>query len=309
VSRRPATLFRGSELPRLLLLGAIVLAGWPMILLFSHPQAAEPPPPPSVPVERITKIVPDESIAFQAVVDKDLILSRESAAYATLLQRTRETPPRELAAQARRDVFWAQLWERPKAYRGVPIHFEGTVKKVLTYGVGPAMSPKGRLYDVWFYSDENRSFPYVIVVEDPPPGLVIGYELNLRASFDAYFFKLLKYRAGDTDRGAPMLVGRMTLAPRQADAPGPMVEVRDFTQKHGVALLIAALMGYVTLRLVFQIRKALRPASTGSTYRTIGEALPPEELADWLRNLPEHVAEPEHHDDDAPPGPRTENDR
>ena len=306
-------MFRGSEFPRLLLLAGIVLAGWPMVLLFAHPQEGDPPPPPSVPVERITKVVPDESVEFQAIQDKDFVLPRESAAYATLLQRTRETPPKELGSQARRDVFWTQLWERPQAYRAVPIHLEGTVKKVLTYEVGPAMSPRGRLHDVWFYSDENRSFPYVVVVEDPPPGLVVGYELNLRASFDAYFLKLLKYQAGDTARAAPMLVGRMTLAARQAEPPGPMVEIRDFTQRNGLSLLIGALLGYVTLRLVFQIRKALRPAQVLSAFRTTGAALPPEELADWLRNLPEHVAETETQVDgeDPPPhpGPRTEDDR
>ncbi len=174
------------------------------------------------------------------------------------------------------------------------------------------MSAKGRLYDVWFYSDENRSFPYVVVVEDPPTGLVVGYELNLRASFDAYFFKLLKYQAGDTTRAAPMLVGRMSLAARQAPAPGPMVEIRDFTQRNGLSLLIAALLGYVTLRVVFQIRKALQPAQNVSFYRTTGEALPPDELADWLRNLPEHVAEAETETQEDEPPPhldsRTEDD-
>ncbi len=179
----------------------------------------------------------------------------------------------------------------------MPIHLEGTVKKVLADEVGHAMSPKGRVFSVWFYSDENRSFPYVVVVEDPPPGLVVGYELNLRATFDAYFMKLLKYQAGDTTRAAPMLVGRMNVLPAQAEAPGPMVELRDFTQKHGLAILIVLLLGYVTLRVFFQVRKALTRPSSASAFRTSGEGLPPEEVAEWLRNLPEHVAEPE---DDAP---------
>jgi hypothetical protein len=269
-----------------------------MVIVFSRPQAVEPPPPPSVPVERITKIIPDESLEFQAVRDKDVILPRETAAYATLLQRARETSPKELASQARRDVFWGQLWERPRAFRGVPIHLEGTVKKALADEVGPEMSPKGRLYSVWFYSDENRSFPYVAVVEDPPPGLAVGYELHLRATFDAYFLKLLKYQAGDTTRAAPMLVGRMSLMPAQAEAPAPMVEIRDFTQKHGLAILIVLLLGYVTLRIFFQVRKALARPDRVSAFRSTVEALPPEELADWLKNLPEHVAESE---EDVPP--------
>jgi hypothetical protein len=300
LKHRPTSLFRGSELPRLLFLVAIALAGWPAVVLFSRPQAADTPPPPSVPVERITKIVPDEGIEFQALIDKEAVLPRESAAYATLLQRTRETPAKELASQARRDVFWAQLWERPQAFRGVPIHLEGTVKKVLADEVGPAMSPKGRLFSVWFYSDENHSFPYVVVVEDPPPGLVVGYELHLRATFDAYFMKLLRYQAGDTTRAAPMLVGRMQLTAAQAEAPPPMVEIRDFARKHAITILVVILLGYLSLRVLFQVRRILAPTPLASTYRTTSDGLPPEEVADWLRNLPEHVAETEA-EEDVPP--------
>jgi hypothetical protein len=286
LSRRPSSLFRGSELPRLLFLVAIVLAGWPMIVLFSRPQAAEKPPPPSVPVAKITKIVPDEGVEFQALMDNKSIQTRESAAYAILLTRARETSAEELDRQARRDVFWTQLWERPKAFRGVPIHLEGTAKKVLSHEVGPSMSPTGRLFEVWFYSDENRAFPYVVTIEDPPLGLVIGHELNLRVTIDAYFMKLLGYQAGDVPRGAPMLVGRMHWIPAQAEPPAPMVELRNWTKGHGILLLFTLLLGYIVLRALFQIRKFLAPSRQQSSIWTTGEPLPPEEVADWLRNLP-----------------------
>lgn len=300
MSRRPQALFRGSELPRLLILAAIVMAGWPMVLLFAGPHQAadEPPPPPSVPVEKITKIVPDLGVEFQALRDKRPIETRDSAAYAILLQRTRETSPEELAKQARRDVFWTQLWERPEGYRGVPIHLEGTAKKVLTHEVGEAMSPKGRLFEAWFYSDENRAFPYVVTFEDAPPGLQIGHELNQRVTIDAYFLKLLKYHAGDTYRAAPMLVGRVRWMPASVEGPPPMVEARDWAKKNAVFLLIASLLGYVALRAFFQIRKALTRPSQSAAFRTSSEGLPPEEVADWLRTLPERSTEAE---EDVPP--------
>jgi hypothetical protein len=284
-------MFRGSELRGLLSLVVIALVGWPVVVAFSRPQAPEPAPPPSVPVERITKIRPDEGIEFQAVRDKHPIEIRDSAAYATLLQRTRETPPDELTRQARRDVFWTQLYERPAAYRGVPIHLEGTARKVLTHEVGPSMSPKGRLYEVWFFSDENRSFPYVVTIEDPPPGLAVGHDVSLRMTVDAYFLKQMSYRAADVARWAPMLVGRMHLTPAQPEAPAPMVELRDLMQKHGLTILVVLLVGYIGLRAFFQIRKAFAPASKPTTLRSPSEGLPPEEVADWLRNLPDHLAE------------------
>ena len=298
MSRRPTSLFRGSELPRLLFLVAIVLAGWPMIVLFARPQAPDKPPPPSMPVEKLTPIVPDLGVEFEALIDKAPVQTRESAAYATLLERARETSPEALAAEARRDVFYTHLWERPRAYRGVPIHLEGTAKKVLSHEVGPSMSPKGRLYEVWVYSDENRAFPYVVTIEDAPPGLAIGHELDLRVTIDAYFLKLLGYHAGDHLRAAPMLVGRMRWTPPQPEAPAPMVELRNWSKKDGFVVLFVLLFAYILARAFFQVRKALFPTGSRSTYRAPSEGLPPDEVSDWLKNLPDEVPEP---DEDVPP--------
>ena len=304
MTRRPSSLFRGSELPRLLFLVAIVLAGWPMIVLFANPQAPEKPPPPSVPVAKITRIIPDDGVEFQALNDRKPIETRDSAAYSTLLERARVTPPAELASQARRDVFWSQLWDRPAAYRGVPIHLEGTAKKVLTHEVGPAMSPKGRLYEVWLYSDENRTFPYVVTIEDPPPGLVVGYEVHLRVTVDAYFFKLLAYHAGDVPRAAPMLVGRMRWLTPPAESVAPMIELRNWSKQDGFVVLVAVLVAYVGLRAFFQIRKSLSPSRERPSFRSSSEPLPPEDVIEWLHRLPDESTEPD--EDDGPPrdGPR-----
>ena len=293
MSRRPSSLFKGSELPRLLFLVAIVLAGWPMIVLFARPQAPEKPPPPSITAEKLTPVVPDDGVEFQALEDKKPIQTRESAAYATLLERAREASPEDLATKARRDIFFTHLWERPQAYRGVPIHLEGTAKKVLTHEVGPSMSPKGRLYEIWLYSDENRAFPYVVTIEDAPPGLVIGHDLDLRVTIDAYFLKLLAYHAGDHLRAAPMLVGRMRWTPPQPEAPAPMVELQNWTKKDGFVILFVLLLAYIFIRAFFQVRKALFSTGSRAPLRASSEGLPPEEVANWLKNLPDDVPEPE----------------
>jgi hypothetical protein len=253
-----------------------------------------------LPVEKLTPVVPDDGVEFQALIDKAPIQTRESAAYATLLERARETPPEKLASEARRDIFFTHLWERPSAYRGVPIHIEGTAKKVLTHEVGPSMSPKGRLFEVWVYSEENRAFPYVVTIEDAPPGLSIGHELNLRVTIDAYFMKLLGYRAGDHLRAAPMLVGRMHWTPPRPEAPAPMAELREWTKKDGFAILFVLLLGYIFIRAFFQVRKALFQTRPRPGYKAPSEGLPPEEVADWLRNLPDEVSEPEEEEDEPP---------
>jgi len=290
VSRRPSSFFRGSEFPRLLLLLAIVLAGWPMILLFARggddPRPALAPPPAAA---GLKPVVSDAGIEFGAIVDKAPMRLREDAAYSILLRRARETPAGALAAESRRDLFWTHLWERPANYRGVPIHLEGTARRVLSYEVNPELAPGGRVYEAWVYSDENRMDPYVLVFEEPPPGLVIGAELFVRITFDGYFFKLLRYRAGDAHRAAPMLVGRLHATPAPAAAPPPMVELRNMTKRDGFVLAFVLLFGYIVVRAIFQVRKALAPrrALAAPGRSLVNDDIAPADLSEWLRSVPD----------------------
>ena len=127
-SRRPSSMFRGSELPRLLFLVAIVLAGGPMIVLFARSEGGTTSPrPDNYRRPRSGRSCPDEGIEFQALVDKKPIQAREGslAAYGELLRRARETSPAELSASSgARDILYTHLWERPKLYRGVPVHIQ-----------------------------------------------------------------------------------------------------------------------------------------------------------------------------------------
>jgi len=307
LSRRPAILFRGSELPRLLLLAAIVLAGWPMILLFAGGREDPKPPPTALPAEKIEPVVPESGIEFQALVDKAPMRGRENAAYSILLRKARETPEKTLATEARRDLFWTHLWERPANYRGVPVHLEATARRILSYEVNPELAPEGRIYEAWVYSDENRSDPYVLVFEDPPAGLVLGPDLNVRLTFDGYFLKLLGYRAGDTFRAAPMLVGRLHVTPAQPAAPAPMVELRNMSKRDGFVLVFVLLFAYVVIRGVFQVRKFLRPgrASAATQRSLINDEIAPEDLTDWLRSVPDEGSDDDPpHDSDGPARPR-----
>ena len=291
MSRSRPTLFRGSELTRLLILAGIALAGWPMVLLFARSKdKPEPTPPPVVPAARIAPVVRDEGIEFQALVDKAPMQMRENAAYSLLLDRVRRTPAGDLVVQARRDLLFTHLWERPEAYRGVPVHIEGTALRVLSYEVNPSLAPSGRIYEAWVYSDENRAFPYVLAFDEPPPGLVVGPDLYLKVSFDGYFLKLLGYRAGDKWRAAPLLVGRLAIKSAPPAAPSPMVEVREFSRRNGFLVVVVLLVGYVLARAFFQIRRFVgpaRPAVRTPSRSLAQDEIAPEDLSDWLNSLPE----------------------
>ena len=285
MSRPRSSMFRGTELPRLVFLVAIVLAGWPMFLLYARPRADDRPPPPPLPAAEVRPVVPDDGIEFQALTDKRPIQLRESAAYGELLRRARETPADKLAASSRRDILYTHLWERPKLYRGVPVHIEGTAKRILTYEVNPELAPKGRLFEAWVYSDENRAFPYVLIFEEPPADLPLGHDLFHRVTFDGYFMKLLSYQAGDNLRAAPLLIGRLRSIPPQADAPAPMVELRNFSRRNGFVIVFVLLFVYLAIRVFFQIRKALAPSRPPRDPFPIDQALPPDQVSEWLENL------------------------
>ena len=197
---RPGPFFRGGELRGLIVFVVLVAVGWPVILNYARPRAAPPePPPPADP----RPLEPDTSLAFRGLVDRTPIGVRDNAAYKALLDRARETPPEKLGKDARRDVLFTNLWERPDLYRGVPIHLEGILKKVVSHEkVNPVFSAKGKLIDAWFVTTESRPLPYVVAVEDVPPGLPAGVELSERIAVDAYFLKVYRYTAGDAGAAA-----------------------------------------------------------------------------------------------------------
>lgn len=293
---RGVRMFRGSELPRLVLLAAIALVGWLYLVrgsLFRAPPRPVQQPP--VQAERLPKIEPDTSPAFKGLLDKQPLNLRDNAAYSTLLTRARETPQAELARKSRREILYTHLWETPELYRGVPVHLEGTARKALTYEVGPGLSPKERLYEIWMFTPESGKNPYAVVCENLPEGFTIGADVNERVIFDGYFLKLMAYQAGDVPRAAPLLVGRLT-----------RVHYSQFDQKDNahstlnwLMIALTLLTIYALMRWGFHLRSRLLPKERRKT-STPTDTIEPEALNDWLEQedddrfgLPIHEAEDE----------------
>lgn len=282
--------FRGSELPRLLVLLVILIAG--MVLLWNYVYfqnlGGEPEPVARVP---LSPIVPDRSAEFETVEDKTEIRLRDMAAYRMLIERAEKSTPAELDAKSRRDVLSIQIWEQPKRYRGVPIHILGTVLRVLTYE--SKLCRSGRLYEAWMVTSDSQRNPYVCVFEDAPQGFPIGDNLSERVVFNGYFLKLMKYQSGK-DLGfyvSPVLIGRIGwasgAAPRADAPPGPYVWMV-------VAIGLMFLVSFY--RWMTGLRRSLSPRSRSSLVREHPtEEIAPEEFAAWL----DQVA-----DDDEDAGPQ-----
>jgi hypothetical protein len=279
---KPDTFFRGSELPRLLVLLAILVGG--MVLLWNYVYyknlAGDPEPVARVP---LTPIVPDRSPEFESVQDKTEIRLRDMAAYRKLLEQAADATPAALDRKSRRDVLSIQIWEQPDHYRGVPIHLLGTVLRVMTYE--SKLSRSGRLYEAWMVTSDSQRNPYVCVFEDAPKGFPIGDNLSERVVFNGYFLKLMKYQSGK-DLGfyvSPVLIGRIGWsagAPAQREAvPGPY---------RWMAVAVGLMFAVSFLRWITGLRRSLSPASRPSIVREHpNDVIAPEELAAWLENVPE----------------------
>jgi hypothetical protein len=282
VSRAPS-LFRGSELPRLLVLVAIMVAGWAVAWQFARKM--QPAARPAVVVEGDPKpVVPDRSIEFESVTDRTPMSLRDNAAYVRLLERVRGERPAELAKEARRDVLLTHLWERPELYRGVPIFVEGTVRRSLRYQ--SKLSKTGWLYEAWIDVPDVRGIAYTCVFEEPPKGFPIGSDISEKVVFNGYFLKIMVYQAATVDKGAwaminrgsPVLVGRIVWDPASSAAN----EVGSGSTLRWTLILLGVLIAISAVRWVVQLRRLFgRGDREQATAFAPDDQIDPETLKRW----------------------------
>jgi hypothetical protein len=294
---RPSPFFRGSELPRLALLAAVMIAGWAAVWYFA--QRRTPPPEPPMRVEANPEpIEPDRSEEFETVADRTPMSFRDNAAYAMLLERARKLTPAELAQKSRRDVFLTHLWERPERYRGVPVHLLGTALRIVRFE--SKLSKTGWLYEAWITTPDARKYPYDCVFEEAPEGLPIGVDVSERVVFNGYFLKIMKYQAGDAVRGAPVLIGKIGWEPRPAGEPAKESNRVLFWSMIAVLAMFLVSLG----RWVFQLFRFLHsPRRRHGPDQTFRHDIPPDELQAWVESQgPDDDPHEEDEAHDRPPG-------
>jgi hypothetical protein len=277
--------FRGSELPRLLVLAVIMVMGWGLFWHF-----LQHPPQPAESEARVEArpepIKPDRAVEFETVTDRTPVSFRDNAAYAYLLEKARKQTPGELARGSRRDVALTHLWERPDLHRGVPVHLLGTLKRLIRYET--KLSQSGWIYEASIFTPDSGSYPYQCVFEDPPVGLPLDTEISERVVFNGYFFKIFKYQAGDVARGAPILVGKLGWDPHPTEAPTPPANNTLFWS----LVILGALFLISLSRWVFQLFHFLSwPGSRPAASSQPTDDIAPEELNAWAESVRAHEPE------------------
>jgi hypothetical protein len=117
----------------------------------------------------------------------------------------------DLKARAKKGIAFSQIWEDPQKYRGKLVHLKLHVRRVLRYDADENPLKVKEVYEAWGWTDDSKSYPYVFVFADAPPGLPVGTDVEAEVEFVGYFMKIMSYTAFDVNRGAPLLIGRAKL--------------------------------------------------------------------------------------------------
>ena len=241
--RPPTSLFRGTELPRLLtlvvMLGVLVLlidlARDPKTWVWLVPDAADgQQTDDDSPSKRPTGedvAAPEPDVAgpsdedpleqdaareeFQAVTDKTGLSKEEMPAYWRLMSWEEHQSTSALIERAAKDVSFNDFFRQPDRWRGklvqLRLHLRRTVKADEL-----ADNPLGlkSVYEVWGWNSDSQPYSYWLVVPRLPPGMPSGTSIYEEATFVGYFLKLLRYEDHEGKMLAtPLLVGRLIWHP------------------------------------------------------------------------------------------------
>jgi hypothetical protein len=158
---------------------------------------------------------------LELVTDRTPLKSREMHAYWRLMQWSLTESFATLHQRAQADLPFTQLWETPDRYRAKPISLKLHLRRVLKYDASVNPLEANQVYEAWGWTDESRSFPYVVVFAELPKGLPVGTDVRCDVQFVGYFLKVMSYTAFDTPRGAPLLIGRIQPVVAESTSPTP----------------------------------------------------------------------------------------
>ena len=206
-----------------------------------------PEPVPEEIVEGLNDLDADEVESarkqFEFLVDRIPLKSREMNAYWKLMDWSRTQSFADLEERAAKDVAFTQIWEQPDDYRGKLIRLKLHVRRIIEFKSPENPSSIPKVYEAWGWTDESRSFPYVVVFPDLPEGVSLGTDIRTEFVFVGYFLKIMSYTAFDHTRGAPLLIGRVQSAEPQIAAERSSESGYLWTAIAAISLL--GLVGYL----------------------------------------------------------------
>jgi hypothetical protein len=164
---------------------------------------------PEIPDSEISKAPPLSNL--ESVKDSTPIRSgEEGLAYCEALVKAHQTSEQVFQQSVTRGLTYPNLYHEPELHRGKVVHFEGRLRRLIRLEP-PAETKLDGLKDQfegWMFDPERYGAnPVCVIFTDLPDGLEPGDKLDVRVSFDGYFFKKYRYPAADGLRDAPLLIG------------------------------------------------------------------------------------------------------
>lgn len=217
-----------------MMLGVLVLIGVTIYNLRGQALPSPPAPPTKGSLSFAETIVPgptdkdpEEREAAQELLDhvEDASAKRPSPlklsdmpAYWTLVRWVLAQSFAELEERAQRIPFTV-LWEKPEKHRAEIVKMRMHVQRVIKWDDPPENEAGVKAtYDVWGWTEDSQTNPYVVVATELPPGFPEGSDVRAEAVVIGYFLKIMSYQGGDNKlRGTPVIVGRV----RFANVPQP----------------------------------------------------------------------------------------
>lgn len=189
---------------------------------------------------------------FEAVSDKADLSKEEMPSYWRLLRWSRSQSFAEMKSHSRRDVPYTKLWQQPEKYRGQLIALRLHLVRCLEHEAPENSADFKEVSEVWGYTDESQSFPYVAVLVERPPSLKVGDKIGQEGIFVGYFLKTMAYIDGlGQRRAAPLLLGRIQMQDQPATAVSQPADAKAFllTIAVGGALLLVIAASWYWRRL------------------------------------------------------------
>lgn len=208
------------------------------------------PTPPTAPTETVVPgptdldelDSPEVQTQFAALGDKAELAREDMPAYWRLMRWTRAQTFDELLARADQNVLYTQFFTGdPNNQRGKPFRLRLHIKRIVELkdqDVPDNSAGVNRLYEVWGTTDDSKTYLYVAVCPELPPGMQPGHEISEEGVFVGYFLKVMPYEAAVKRLAAPLMIGRLRAVPRPAAPPAP--ELPPWVWITGAAVLLAA---------------------------------------------------------------------
>ncbi len=186
------------------------------------------------------------ALRMRVITDKDELKAREMPAYWLLMAWSRSEPLADLRARAAPEPAFSELFETPAKFRGKPVRISLHVRRVLKYEAPENSQGIKDVYELWGWTDNSKSFPYVVVMPELPPGVPVGADVHAEVKFTGYFLKLMAYTAFDVRRAAPLMIGRAEYVERPNFQQPKEMTNNEMAIFGGIAIAVIVVLAITT---------------------------------------------------------------